>query len=269
MIPIGQQVDIKHACNQTSVPETPKKNPRKELLNWIQPMNCVKVRPNQANDISMSQRNHYEILCEEEHNEQIQTDSYDMETIVSTDIMSEASETCKNKCVSMHELFAEPKKPDNTIINDTFPSDTGIDTNIIFPGNRQIQDLVNMWKKKAGSAEYHFATKQMSYLHRLTQLHVEIDQAIVTYKHIVFSDMQEEVEMLRLDIISANDELKFTRAALRCEEINCQFGNILCKLGHKQEKHVDTVQTVPVNVDSNKGNETVSPSDGPNPTGGG
>jgi len=46
--------------------------------------------------------------------------------------------------------------------------------------------------------------------------------------------MQEEVEMPRINILSTNDSVGFCKAAIICEEINCQFGVIMASLGYKQ-----------------------------------
>jgi len=97
----------------------------------------------------------------------------------------------------------------------------------------QIQDLVKLWRDEVSGKEYTISAKRMSYLHQLTQMHDEIGRAIEEYKgYDFFTEMQEEVELLCLDIIGTTDECVFIRMALRTEEINCQFGEILTQIDH-------------------------------------
>lgn len=64
-------------------------------------------------------------------------------------------------------------------------------------------------------------------------MHNEFSQAIERYKgHDYFTEMQEEVELLRLDIIGSKDQHVFIQKAIRMEEINHQFEVILSRLGH-------------------------------------
>lgn len=152
------------------------------------------------------------------HDEQIDTDDYDIETVVSIDSVTETCENCNNKCVSMHELFAEPKKPDDNNQNVKLPSDMGIDTingNIhildeersnVGKSNIDVNDkvigktkgnevsklcdmeqetikcrigrIIEIWREEKNSAEYDVAAKRMACLHRLLQIQGEVTKAL-------------------------------------------------------------------------------------------
>jgi len=134
--------------------------------------------------------------------------------------------------ITMHDLFYANSEGATQVTDDECSVVTKKKSNVSDNITSKIEDLVNLWRDEVSGKEYTISAKRMSYLHRLTQMRDEIGRAIEEYKgYDFFNEMQEEVELLRLDIIGTTDECAFIKMALRTEEINRQFGVILTQIG--------------------------------------
>lgn len=86
----------------------------------------------------------------------------------------------------------------------------------------------------------------MSYLCHLIQSHKKIDKAIKIDKNHELIKLQEEIELLRLEVVNAKCETKLNNAILCFEEINITLGDIFSNI---RETEYETDDGVRDNID--------------------
>jgi len=102
--------------------------------------------------------------------------------------------------------------------------------------SEKLEDVVQMWRSKASGAEYGVAVKRMSYLSRTTQLLKEIEKALEVNTNQALVKMQEENIRIQHDIIGTDNEKVFNLNAIRFENINIQFGEIVQLIRNEEKK---------------------------------
>ena len=115
--------------------------------------------------------------------------------------------------------------------------------------NKKIEELATTWKKETTQQAYGVTVKRMSYLSRLTQSHKEVSKAIEVDDNPLLVQIQEEIELLRLEIVNAKCEVSMNNAILCFEEINIRLGIIFQKVREK-------IQSIP--NDDNNSQETIT-----------
>jgi len=234
---------------------------------WTKPTKTCKAKSNEPKVDPSS--NHYEILSEPDDDipdivtvelipENELNDAGDCKDRLKNENLKDVEVPNEVNIVTMHDVFSESVENENKPLCQICKKSDEQKAEVVQNcSNEEFDSLVKrMNEHNVNKHEMNVCTQRWSYISRLTQSHKIVTEALNASKVVVhrrtLKQKQEEIEIMRLEVLYSENIDRFHDIVLKFEEFNINLGHIFDAVRNEEKKELKSGDNIQHNKDSTK-----------------